>query len=438
MTSEWTLHILVPGEPPRQIAASDGLVIGRYAECDVVLSDSHVSGRHARIGSSGSQLTVTDLGSHNGTFVGADVVLGKDQDHVLSNGMTLLIGQVEIRVEGPEDVDQTVIAGTDSTSLGTTRPGEPAFDPGATIPAGSVNLQDDGDLTVAASSEPSSRSWIASAPAPTPAPVPTPAPAPAPPPTPATPPRAPDPAPVPVPAEAPGDAPYDPLDSNPPMTLVGDGGDHFGAEARIAHMGAQLLILNEADLRTLDISSGEFTVGRSSRASCALDNRGVSSEHAKITFNGTTNVFLVEDLGSSNGTHLDGAPVTQGSPRELHPDAHLRFGTIEAVFLQKVDSNFQPVPVERHDNAAKLLVQEGQMSGAVVKAARKRATELGTSLGEILLKEQHVKPRDWTRAVDEARVAATVRKLGGGSQRPLIWALIVIAVGAAIAVIFGK
>jgi signal transduction histidine kinase len=48
---------------------SDGLVIGRASECDVVLVDSMVSRRHARIWNDGKGLKIEDLGARNGIVV---------------------------------------------------------------------------------------------------------------------------------------------------------------------------------------------------------------------------------------------------------------------------------------------------------------------------------------------------------------------------------
>jgi hypothetical protein len=45
------------------------LVVGRLAECDIVISDSNVSRRHAEFWRTSEGIAVRDLGSTNGTFV---------------------------------------------------------------------------------------------------------------------------------------------------------------------------------------------------------------------------------------------------------------------------------------------------------------------------------------------------------------------------------
>ncbi|MEZ4250630.1 MAG: FHA domain-containing protein [Polyangiales bacterium] len=54
-------------EPPTNV------VIGRSRDCDLVLKDPTISGRHARLAWDDGKILVEDLGSANGTFVGANV-----------------------------------------------------------------------------------------------------------------------------------------------------------------------------------------------------------------------------------------------------------------------------------------------------------------------------------------------------------------------------
>ena len=53
---------------------ADGLIIGRASECDVVLPDSMVSRRHARVFVDGGTLKVEDLGARNGIVVNGERV----------------------------------------------------------------------------------------------------------------------------------------------------------------------------------------------------------------------------------------------------------------------------------------------------------------------------------------------------------------------------
>jgi FHA domain len=73
-----------------------GTVIGRNPECALVLDDDFASGRHARIFQRDGAWLVEDLGSTNGTFLGAERLTTPTPVDV---GSTLRIGKtvVELR-----------------------------------------------------------------------------------------------------------------------------------------------------------------------------------------------------------------------------------------------------------------------------------------------------------------------------------------------------
>jgi two-component system, NtrC family, response regulator AtoC len=73
------------------------LVIGRVAECEVVLADSAVSRQHARLELRAGRATAIDLGSQNGTLVNNERI-----DHrELADGDVLTIGDAVLVFHGP-------------------------------------------------------------------------------------------------------------------------------------------------------------------------------------------------------------------------------------------------------------------------------------------------------------------------------------------------
>src|SRR6516165_1861822 len=64
-------------------------LIGRSRECDICIPSAAVSRRHCLLCVSGSQLTVEDLSSHNGTFLNRERITSK---RMVLSGDQLQIG----------------------------------------------------------------------------------------------------------------------------------------------------------------------------------------------------------------------------------------------------------------------------------------------------------------------------------------------------------
>jgi hypothetical protein len=83
-------------EGKRMPLASGGALIGRSRECDVVLSDTNVSRRHAQIRPSGAGWTIEDLGSTNGVRVNGHPANGPTP---IETGDRIELGTVDVRFE---------------------------------------------------------------------------------------------------------------------------------------------------------------------------------------------------------------------------------------------------------------------------------------------------------------------------------------------------
>jgi hypothetical protein len=85
-------------EGKRYAVAPGGATIGRSRECDIVLSDSNVSRRHAELRPAGDGWTITDLGSTNGVRVNGRE-LSANEPHALRAGDRLDVGTVDASFE---------------------------------------------------------------------------------------------------------------------------------------------------------------------------------------------------------------------------------------------------------------------------------------------------------------------------------------------------
>jgi pSer/pThr/pTyr-binding forkhead associated (FHA) protein len=69
----------------------------------VIEGDSYVSGLHCQLEVSDEVVTLTDLGSTNGTFIGDDRI-EPNTPHELPAGTTFRVGQTELLLDGPAPV----------------------------------------------------------------------------------------------------------------------------------------------------------------------------------------------------------------------------------------------------------------------------------------------------------------------------------------------
>ena len=104
-TARTTASIEVNGT--RHPLTPPGLVIGRGAEADLRINDPGVSRRHAEFRVAGSsespEVSVADLGSTNGTFVGGRRV----KEAPLSDGAVVRVGSTDVSVRlGREEVQR--------------------------------------------------------------------------------------------------------------------------------------------------------------------------------------------------------------------------------------------------------------------------------------------------------------------------------------------
>lgn len=89
-----------------------------------------------------------------------------------------------------------------------------------------------------------------------------------------------------------------------------------------------LLVLGGPPTRRLLLPPTGGTVGRSRDCDVVLDDTGISRRHAQIRPGGAG--WEIEDLGSTNGVHVNGVEVT--GRRALHAGDLIEFGSTEARF----------------------------------------------------------------------------------------------------------
>jgi hypothetical protein len=98
------LEVSHPGGPPHEADLPGPIaVLGRDPSCDLVLSDTKCSRRHAVVEEGPDGLVIRDAGSANGVYVNG----GRRQSSPLRPGDTVRIGETTLRVL--DDIGETVV-----------------------------------------------------------------------------------------------------------------------------------------------------------------------------------------------------------------------------------------------------------------------------------------------------------------------------------------
>lgn len=98
---------------------------------------------------------------------------------------------------------------------------------------------------------------------------------------------------------------------------------------------------------------GKLTIGRSEKNSIVLNEPRVSRRHSHILWNKQTNTFVLVDLGSSNGTYLNGTKIPANEPCALSDWDKIRIAS--AVFTVRVVQN--PAVIENEFNELRSRVE---------------------------------------------------------------------------------
>jgi hypothetical protein len=135
------------------------------------------------------------------------------------------------------------------------------------------------------------------------------------------------PAAAPVPASPPATRPPAPQPEHG-QTMVYSNSERVGAPAAAAQARRpQRALLAVAGRRLLVPPSGG-TLGRSRECEIVLEDAGISRRHAQIRPG--ADGWMLEDLGSTNGVRVNGAPLS--GTRPLQPGDRVELGSTELVF----------------------------------------------------------------------------------------------------------
>lgn len=94
-------------------------------------------------------------------------------------------------------------------------------------------------------------------------------------------------------------------------------------------------------IQTFGLSERKVSVGRSNDNHITLDNSTISRQHFIITYDGET--VALTDLGSANGSYVDGVKLTSQEPRSLYGGEEIQIGNLRIIYHYIDDTPTQPM-----------------------------------------------------------------------------------------------
>ncbi len=91
---------------------------------------------------------------------------------------------------------------------------------------------------------------------------------------------------------------------------------------------------------THELVDETITVGRVAENSLQIEHTSVSSRHAQLSLLPNGN-YQLTDFNSTNGTRVNGAPVTEAA---LRNGDRVRFGNIDTAYLSDDQGHREPLP----------------------------------------------------------------------------------------------
>jgi predicted component of type VI protein secretion system len=124
-----------------------------------------------------------------------------------------------------------------------------------------------------------------------------------------------------------------------------------------------------------------IVIGRGSAADVRIPHRSVSEHHASVQ--ARDGHFVLTDLGSTNGTRLDGQRLTPGAPRRLRDGDRITIGIYELSFHAGVLVT-EGMTAERTAELARRLVRDAQAAGGARVAPARLCVLSGPRTGATL------------------------------------------------------
>jgi pSer/pThr/pTyr-binding forkhead associated (FHA) protein len=126
-----------------------------------------------------------------------------------------------------------------------------------------------------------------------------------------------------------------------------------------------IVSLPETGDATHELTESEITVGRISENALQIDDISVSSRHATLTQSDGGD-YVLRDIGSTNGTELNGKEIARETDHKLQDGDKIVFGKIETSYVSENPAEARPLP-------------QAEEASAVVASSSKRPADFANA-----------------------------------------------------------
>jgi pSer/pThr/pTyr-binding forkhead associated (FHA) protein len=104
-----------------------------------------------------------------------------------------------------------------------------------------------------------------------------------------------------------------------------------------------LVSLHDGSEAVHELVDATITIGRLADNAMQIEDPSVSSHHAELTL-GENGDYILTDIGSTNGTLLNGKEIAEGEGHALQAGDKVRFGNIDTAYASENPAEARAMP----------------------------------------------------------------------------------------------
>jgi len=139
--------------------------------------------------------------------------------------------------------------------------------------------------------------------------------------------------------------------------------------------------LQDGTEQSHELIDDQITIGRVPDNSLQIDDISVSSHHATLTL--VDGDYVYRDIGSTNGSRLNGQDIPADTDHRLQDGDRIRFGKVEGTYESETPAEARPMPEEEQvalAPAASSAVPGNFQNASPFQTKKKKKDPIGTAI----------------------------------------------------------